>query len=310
MEIDIPPQRRLLRFGVFEADAKTGELRKQGRRIRLAAQPFEILLLLLESPGDLVTREEIQKRLWPDGTFVDFDHGLNAGIAKLREALGDSAANPRFVETIAKRGYRFIAPVEAEQGPAPGVQPRAPSRLGPQQEASANPESVRPEKIVQPGSNRLQRMLTRPEEVSQNHPALSQVLFLLAQIMYLSFYLVVLAYPGEVTDRLLVATASALSAAAVILTAAVGVPVRLYLISGVLFRARGTRRRFLSLLFPVILVLDILWAASPFLLVPRINVGLALAATAALAYLPFAQRTLVLMGALGAGSSEEVAGKQ
>ena len=99
------------RFGLFEADADTGELRKSGIRIRLQAQPFRVLLCLLERPGEVVTRDEIQQRLWGTDTIVDFDHSLGTAINKLRESLGDSAENPRFIETLARRGYRFIAPV-------------------------------------------------------------------------------------------------------------------------------------------------------------------------------------------------------
>ena len=102
----------LVRFGVFEADLRSGELRKNGLRVRLPGQPFEVLAVMLERPGQVVTREELQKRLWPDGTFVDFDHSLNKAINKIREALGDSSESPRFVETLSRRGYRFIAPVE------------------------------------------------------------------------------------------------------------------------------------------------------------------------------------------------------
>jgi Tol biopolymer transport system component/DNA-binding winged helix-turn-helix (wHTH) protein len=99
------------RFGLFEADPESGELRKSGIRIRLQAQPFRLLLCLLERPGEVVTRDEIQQRLWGADTIVDFDHSLGTAINKLRESLGDSAENPRFIETLAKRGYRFIAPV-------------------------------------------------------------------------------------------------------------------------------------------------------------------------------------------------------
>jgi TolB-like protein/DNA-binding winged helix-turn-helix (wHTH) protein/Flp pilus assembly protein TadD len=103
---------RMVRFGVFEVDLRAGELRKQGSKIKLQEQPFQILSLLLEHPGEVVTREEIQKKLWPVDTFVDFEHSLNAAVKRLREALGDSAETPRFVETIPRRGYRFIYPVE------------------------------------------------------------------------------------------------------------------------------------------------------------------------------------------------------
>src|SRR5712691_4204970 len=101
-----------LRFGVFEVDLRAGELRKHGLRVRLQEQPFQILAMLLERSGEVVTREELQKKLWPGGTFVDFDEGLNTALKKLRYALGDSPDNPTFIETIPRRGYRFIAPVK------------------------------------------------------------------------------------------------------------------------------------------------------------------------------------------------------
>ena len=104
---------RPIRFGVFEVDLHTGELRKQGLRIKLRDQPFQILLLLLAHPGEVVSRDELQKQLWPADTFVDFDRGLNKAVNHLRDALGDSAESPRFIETLPKRGYRFIAPVDA-----------------------------------------------------------------------------------------------------------------------------------------------------------------------------------------------------
>ena len=99
------------RFGVFEVDLRAGELRRNGSRLRLQEQPFQVLALLLETPGEIVSREALRKRLWPADTFVDFDHSLNAAIKRLRDALGDSAENPHFVETVARRGYRFVAPV-------------------------------------------------------------------------------------------------------------------------------------------------------------------------------------------------------
>jgi DNA-binding winged helix-turn-helix (wHTH) protein len=101
----------ILRFGAFEVDLKTGEVRKHGLKIRLQEQSFQILAMLLEQPGEVVTRDQLRERLWSADTFVDFDHSLSAAINKLRSALGDSAENPRFVETLSRRGYRFIAPV-------------------------------------------------------------------------------------------------------------------------------------------------------------------------------------------------------
>jgi TolB-like protein/tetratricopeptide (TPR) repeat protein len=104
-----------VRFASFELDVRSRELRQGTSRIRLQDQPFEILRLMLERPGDVVTREELQQRLWPDGTFVDFEHSLNAAVKRLRAALGDDAGNPRFVETLPRRGYRFIAPVDTAE---------------------------------------------------------------------------------------------------------------------------------------------------------------------------------------------------
>ena len=109
----------VLTFGVFELDCRNRQLRREGRLLRLQEQPFQVLALLLERPGDLVSRSDIRSRLWPADTFVDFDNSLNAAVNRLREALGDSAENPRFIETVPRRGYRFIAPVVGTN-PAPG----------------------------------------------------------------------------------------------------------------------------------------------------------------------------------------------
>ena len=106
-----PSHSRIVRFGLFDADLERGELRKSGVRIKLHGQPFQILTLLLDRPGEIVTREEIRERLWPGNTFVEFDNGLNVAVKKLRTALSDDAENPRFVETVPRRGYRLVIPV-------------------------------------------------------------------------------------------------------------------------------------------------------------------------------------------------------
>jgi TolB-like protein/DNA-binding winged helix-turn-helix (wHTH) protein len=108
---------RSLRFATFELDVRARQLRQGDRRIPLQEQPFEVLRTMLERPGEIVTREELQRRLWPDGTFVDFEHGLNAAVKRLRAALGDTVDNPRFVETLPRRGYRFIAKLDGGSGP-------------------------------------------------------------------------------------------------------------------------------------------------------------------------------------------------
>src|SRR5215470_5011344 len=131
---------RLVRFGAFEANFTTGELRKHGIRVKLQDQPFQVLKILLLRPGELVTREELRRSLWSSGTFVDFDNGLNAAINRLREALGDSAEDPKLIETLPRRGYRFIGavsePAAADSRPLapanpPGEVQNAPVAAGP-----------------------------------------------------------------------------------------------------------------------------------------------------------------------------------
>ena len=143
-----PKLRGRLRFGAFELDLRAGELRKHGLRIRLQEQPLQVLAMLLEHPSEVVTREELQKRLWPADTFVDFDHGLNKAISKIREALGDSAESPRYVETVARRGYRFLAEVKtADTPPATNQEPSlppAPARVRENSDAAADIATPRP----------------------------------------------------------------------------------------------------------------------------------------------------------------------
>src|SRR5215469_18752704 len=104
--------RRPLRFGVFELHPASGELRKHGVRVRLQDQPLKLLLCLVEKPGEVYSREELIERIWPEGTYVDYERGLNVAITRLRQVLGDSADSPRYIETLGRKGYRFIAPVE------------------------------------------------------------------------------------------------------------------------------------------------------------------------------------------------------
>ena len=125
MEASAAQAGSVIRFGVFELDARSGELRRSGVLLNLQDQPLKVLECLLERPGELVTREALRQRLWPGDTFVDFEQGVNAAVKRLRETLGDSAESPRFVETLPRRGYRFIAPVERDDGDRPGLAPSA-----------------------------------------------------------------------------------------------------------------------------------------------------------------------------------------
>jgi DNA-binding winged helix-turn-helix (wHTH) protein len=271
---------RRYRFGVFEADAATGELRRQGVLIKLNVQPFQVLMMLLERPGQVLTRDEIRSELWPDGTFVDYEHGLNSAVNRIREALGDRAKNPRFVETLARRGYRFVAPVQliSEDLPSPAQ--------------TANDSPAQPQTSVEPRS----RFLTSTHELPKTPHRTVQTLFILLQLMYLSFYVGALANLAEIEDLFSALPRPTEVFILLIVTAALLIPVRASLLSAVLFHAPGLRNKYLRL-WPFLFPFDVLWALAPFLLLHHINAGLALACVAPLVYSPFAQRSLILMGA-------------
>jgi DNA-binding winged helix-turn-helix (wHTH) protein len=283
-----PQPARRYRFGVFEVDASTDELRRQGIRVKLNAQPFQVLCLLLDRPGELLTREEISRQLWPDGTFVDYDHGVNSAVNRIREALGDTASSPRFIETLARRGYRFVAPVE--RIPAEEDLPAPPAALVPAEGAASTAAPL----DAPPSGNRLRGgILASPNELPNTPYPVVQTLFVLFQLMYLAFYVGNLA---EIQDLLSPLTKSTYIFAVLVVTAAILIPVRAFILSAALFHAPGVREKLLKI-WPVLLLFDELWALSPFLLLHHINFGLALACTTLLVYSPFAQRSLVLMGA-------------
>ncbi len=251
-----------MRFGAFEADLDARELRKQGRRIRLQDQPFAVLAILLERPGIVISREDIRQQLWPADTFVDFDHSLNTAVNKIREALGDSAGSPRFVETIARRGYRFVSDVSWEG-------------------------SLSPQAAAIQSTNPVPELPAVPRGVSRS-------LFALIQIMYLVFYVEALFHWHGVEQVSWADANSPLILIVVLVTAGVGIPVRFYLLSSAGFDYAPLGEKFRKIFIPL-LVLGELWAIAPFLIVDRIGFGAAFAATAALLYVPFAERTLVRM---------------
>jgi DNA-binding winged helix-turn-helix (wHTH) protein len=241
---------KVARFGVFELDLSAGELRKSGVKLRLQEQPFQVLALLLERAGEVVTREELQQKLWPSDTFVDFDHSLNTAINKVREALGDSASSPRYVETLARRGYRFVAPVQDLIPSVASSETRSDNGNGgqvpvlrpvPSSAPSASPPSLHPEL-----------------EVPIPRRAITRGLFGLIQLMYLIFYLTALFRLHNVqavADSFLPLWSATLLAGVVMVTAGVGIPLRLYLISAVGFDYQRLGDKFRRV-FPFVLALD------------------------------------------------------
>ena len=147
------------KFDDFEADLRAAELRRDGNRLKLQLQPFQVLVALLERPKEVVTREELRQRLWPEDTFVDFDHGLNTAMVKLRDVLGDSASNPKFIETIAKRGYRFLRTAEVVSDQPPAVT-TVPAITTPSQPLSAGP-AVQPANAQAEADSGLPRVSRR-----------------------------------------------------------------------------------------------------------------------------------------------------
>jgi cholera toxin transcriptional activator len=273
---------RIARFGVFELDLAAGELRKSGAKLRLQEQPFQVLALLLERAGDVVTRDELRQKLWPSDTFVDFDHSLNTAVNKLRETLGDSASSPRYIETLARRGYRFIVPVQTDAR-------RSGSGEGGRNESEEAEASA---------AGNLTAAHLHPElEVPIPRRSLTRGLFALVQVMYLIFYVVALFRlhaVEEIADSFLPNWGATTLAAMVMVTAGAGIPLRCYLLSAVGFDYQRLGEKFQQM-FPFILAVDQLWAVAPFLLMQKIGLGAAFAASAGLLYVPFSERTLIRM---------------
>ena len=272
------------KFDDFEADLRSAELRKNGTRLKLQLQPFQVLVALLERPKEVVTREELRQRLWPEDTFVDFDHGLNTAMVKLRDVLGDSASNPKYVETIAKRGYRFLGNAEHIQIQDQPIAPvNAPATSDVPQPIATLAEPVH----IQPGPD------SALPRASRNT---ARLLFVLTQVMYLIFYLSALFSLDNTYRASFMAwhRAGTATFAVYLTTAMIGVAVRLYLISATAmdYHLLGNKYRMLT---PALFVLDMVWALSPLLIADRIGLGFALGACAALIYMPFAQRTLMQM---------------
>ena len=266
-------------------DCITGELFKDGSRLKLQDQPARLLILLVSRAGTLVTRDEIQESLWEDGQFVEFEHAINVAVKKIREALNDDPVKPRMLETLPRKGYRFIAPVEAvsvssKPAPAEADEPVKNATLPPDPEIHTN--------IGLPSPDLDEETLER-EFALPATPA--RILFLTVQGMYLTIYSLALVHMYDIASALGMAGVGWL-AAPLLIGAAGSIPVRLYLIFtvGVGHPAAGIKyRRMLPYLMPW----DWLWAASPFLAVHTIGPQWALVFSAVLVYPPMSQVILM-----------------
>jgi DNA-binding winged helix-turn-helix (wHTH) protein len=261
------PQKQVarLRFHSFELDLATGELFKNGRRLRLQDQPARLLVLLVRRPGELVTRTEIQEPLWGQDQFVEFEHAINTAIRKIRETLEDDSENPRLIETLPRKGYRFIGKIDQDILETADVQ-------------------VSPMTVSAPARTDQFSLPSR----------LARRLFLLVQVGYLAMYVAALYYISGVERVLGYAdfVSVRLTFPAVLVVAMCGIAVRLYLLSAVGWAHPAAGLKFRRL-FPYLFVLDCLWAASPLLAFETLGPGVALAGVAGMVYLPFAQRTLM-----------------
>jgi DNA-binding winged helix-turn-helix (wHTH) protein len=263
----------VVRFAEFEADLRTGELRRDGRLLKVQGKPFQVLSALLVRSGELVTREELRQSLWPADTFVDFEHGLNTAINKVREALRDSASNPRFIETLPRRGYRFIGTVASNALPAV-----SPSR-----------NSATPDPELLPDSS---------DELPKAPRAAARGLLLLIEFAYLVSYVAALHYLlwVRMLAKFSFGPVQALTVTSgIILWCAMGLPVRFYLLFALAFDYHLLGEKFRRL-FPFLLVIDEFWSGMTLFLVPTIGLGFGFALFVASIYSPFAQRTLVRMG--------------
>jgi DNA-binding winged helix-turn-helix (wHTH) protein len=281
----------LLRFEGFELDVRTRELRRDGRSVKLQDLPVKLLMLLASRPGELVTREEIERGLWGEDQFVDFEHGINTAMRKIREALGEEPEHPRFIETLPRKGYRFIAHVEALGPEAVGV---AGARFPSYDNAAAQPNRSVSERSEGPLTGTAASTHQAAPDSFSLPRGLARSLFLLIQVGYLAMYCAAL-YRAEAVYEVLEAVYAVPAGGfgvVTVVTAMAGIAVRLYLLTsvGLDHPAAGTNYR---RIFPALFLLDTLWALSPLLLARKLGVGLGLAAVAALAYLPFAQRTLI-----------------
>ena len=267
------PRSTVVRFAEYEADLRSGELRRQGHRLRLQEKPFQVLSALLARPGELVTREELRQSLWPADTFVDFEHGLNTAVNKVREALRDSANDPRFIETLPRRGYRFIGQIDSGKA-----------------NAAENATRIAERRNAPSLSSDTSELPTAPRPAARGLLFLIELAYLVSYIAALHHLIWVrmLAKFSFGPIRALTITSS------IILLSAMGLPIRFYLSFALAFDYHLLGEKFRRL-FPLLLLIDILWSAMTLFIIPKIGLGFGFALFVLAIYSPFAQRTLVRM---------------
>lgn len=264
----------IVRFDEFEANLRTGELRREKHLLKLQGKPFQVLAALLARPGELVTREELRQSVWPADTFVDFEHGLNTAVNKVREVLRDSASNPRFIETLPRRGYRFIGSVSNY------------SKLTISQHAATE------------ASSNVTQVSSDIDELPKASRFTARGLLLLIELGYFISYIAALHYLlwVRMLARFSFGPVQALTVTSgIILWCALGLPIRFYLLFALAFDYHLLGEKFRRL-FPFLLVIDEFWSGMTLFLVPNIGLGFGFALFVAAIYSPFAQRTLVRMG--------------
>lgn len=282
-------QPQIIKFDEFELDLGRYELRRQGQALKLEKVPMELLILLAEREGQLVTREDIIQRLWGPDVFVDTRQGINTAIRKIRLVLKDDPDNPRILQTVFGKGYRLVGPVTvAESNPS-----RAPATRAEQPEvpAIAMTSTLAVEEpsgngTLAPAAARVET--TPPAARGPIDPTLARWLFLVIQAGYLALYSAAFVLFPNITRLGLPSFIPTL----ILIAGLIGAALRLYLIAAVAFNYTGSGRLFRQA-FPVVLALDTLWAASPLLLFEKLGY-LALLCVAALVFLPFSQRTLMV----------------
>jgi len=276
----------VIKFDEFEVDLGRYELRRRGRAIKLEKIPMELLILLAQREGQLVTREEITQKLWGNEVFVDARQGINTAIRKIRLALRDDPDEPRILQTVVGKGYRLAAPASV------------PTKIsitmaGPNHEASPGSGDPAAEAVAidaQRVSSNQAVSTVAPDHAESRpiNPVLARALFLLVQAGYLVLYTAAFTHFSDIQRLGLPAAIPKVA----LIAGLAGAATRLYLISAVVFDYAGSGRLFRQI-FPGVLALDILWAASPLLLYNRLG-ELTLLFVACLAFLPFSQRTLML----------------